>query len=308
MRRPLVSLALLAFASVLPAMPAHAQTRVFVGAQGSDANPCTFALPCRTFQHAHDTVVAGGEINVLDPAGYGAVTITKAISIQGHKFASVSPAASADAITINAGPNDRVNLGGLVIEGFGTGAAGVVFNTGASLNIHDSTIRNFHFDGIVFQPTTSSQLNVSQTLITDLGDVATAIIVSPPSGSPAITAALDHVTLKVGLVGLNVDNEFTGSMNVAIADSVISKFADGIDVFSSSGATNVVVRDCTVINDGTGITSTGPTTFVRVTRSTITANGIGLKTTSSGSLISFGDNSLDGNTTDGAPTSTIGYH
>jgi hypothetical protein len=308
MRRPLVSLALLAFASVLPAMPAHAQTRVFVGAQGSDANPCTFALPCRTFQHAHDTVVAGGEINVLDPAGYGAVTITKAISIQGHKFASVSPAASADAITINAGPNDRVNLGGLVIEGFGTGAAGVVFNTGASLNIHDSTIRNFHFDGIVFQPTTSSQLNVSQTLITDLGDLATAIIVSPPSGSPAITAALDHVTLKVGLVGLNVDNEFTGSMNVAIADSVISKFADGIDVFSSSGATNVVVRDCTVINDGTGITSTGPTTFVRVTRSTITANGIGLKTTSSGSLISFGDNSLDGNTTDGAPTSTIGYH
>ena len=61
------------------ATAAHAQpVRVFVAAQGSDSNPCSFAAPCRTFQHAHDVVAAGGEINVLDPAGYGAVTISKA--------------------------------------------------------------------------------------------------------------------------------------------------------------------------------------------------------------------------------------
>jgi hypothetical protein len=305
MRRSLVSFALFAFASMLPAMPAHAQTRVFVGAQGSDANPCTFALPCRSFQRAHDAVLAGGEINVLDPAGYGAVTISKAISIQGHDFASVSPAASADAITINAGPNDKINLRGLAIEGFGTGDAGVVFNSGASLNIHDSIIRNFQFSGILFQPNTSSQLNISQTQIVDLSDVASAILISPSAGSPAITAALDHVTLKIGGVGLNVDDELAGSMNVTIADSIISKFADGIEVASSNGATNVAVRDCTVINNGTGILSTGSAAIVRVTRSTITANGTGLNTASSGRLISFGDNSLAGNTTDGAPTSSI---
>ena len=51
--------------------PAQAQSRVFVAAQGSDANPCTFAQPCRTFQHAHDVVAAYGEIDALDPAGYG---------------------------------------------------------------------------------------------------------------------------------------------------------------------------------------------------------------------------------------------
>jgi hypothetical protein len=60
--------------------PAQAQpSRAFVAAQGSDSNPCSFTLPCRSFQQAHNTVAAGGEIDVLDPAGYGALTISKAI-------------------------------------------------------------------------------------------------------------------------------------------------------------------------------------------------------------------------------------
>src|SRR5215471_2586593 len=75
-------LALTINVSLAQAQPA----RVFVAAQGNDANPCTFALPCRTFQRAHNAVAAGGEIDVLDPAGYGAVTITKSISIQGHAY------------------------------------------------------------------------------------------------------------------------------------------------------------------------------------------------------------------------------
>ena len=60
----------------LYATSALAQSRVFVAAQGSDSNPCTFAAPCRTFQHAHDVLAANGEIDVLDPAGYGALTIS----------------------------------------------------------------------------------------------------------------------------------------------------------------------------------------------------------------------------------------
>src|SRR5262249_57033778 len=70
--------------------PAQAQTRVFVAAQGADANPCTFALPCRTFQRAHDAVLGNGEIDVLDPAGYAALTITKPIRIQGHGISVIT--------------------------------------------------------------------------------------------------------------------------------------------------------------------------------------------------------------------------
>src|SRR5262245_52213473 len=83
--------------------PAQAQpARVFVAAQGLDSNPCSFAAPCRTFQHAHDVVASGGDIDVLDPAGYGSVSISKSISIQGHGFAGIS-APSGDAIAISAG-------------------------------------------------------------------------------------------------------------------------------------------------------------------------------------------------------------
>src|SRR5215472_17792091 len=95
--------AALIFAAVLNAAPAQTQpARVFVAAQGSDSNPCTFAAPCRGFQHAHDTVAANGEIDVLDPAGYGALTINKSISIQGHGYAGIA-VSSGDGITITAG-------------------------------------------------------------------------------------------------------------------------------------------------------------------------------------------------------------
>jgi hypothetical protein len=71
---------------VLASMPARAQ-RVFVSSTGLDTNPCTRTEPCRTFQKAFNTVPANGEIDVLDPADYGQLTITHGISIQGHGFA-----------------------------------------------------------------------------------------------------------------------------------------------------------------------------------------------------------------------------
>src|SRR5262249_31161057 len=134
--KPMLKLILSAFAVSLLALslgttPTRAQTRVFVAATGSDGNPCTFASPCRTFQHAHDVVAAGGEINVLDPAGYGSVNIMKSISIQAHGFAGISATGGA-AITINAGVNGIVNLQGLIIEGGGIGVTGILFNAGKS--------------------------------------------------------------------------------------------------------------------------------------------------------------------------------
>src|ERR1700760_744389 len=64
--------------------------RTFVSGTGSDSNPCTLALPCRTFQYAHDNTAAGGEIDVLTPGGYGPLTISKAISVEGHDYAGIT--------------------------------------------------------------------------------------------------------------------------------------------------------------------------------------------------------------------------
>src|SRR5262245_53433060 len=91
-------------------------TRVFVAAQGSDSNACTFAAPCRTFQRAHNVVAANGEIDVLDPAGYGVLIITKSISVQGHGFAGISVTSGNTGITVSAGAADAVNVNGVLID------------------------------------------------------------------------------------------------------------------------------------------------------------------------------------------------
>jgi hypothetical protein len=112
-------------------------TRSFISANGVDTNPCTRPAPCRTLQKAHDSTNAGGEINMLDPAGYGTVTINKAISIvnDGVGSAGVLVPSAGTGITINGGVNDIINLRGLIIEGAGVGFFGIVFNSGASLTI-----------------------------------------------------------------------------------------------------------------------------------------------------------------------------
>src|SRR5262249_45209792 len=140
--------------------------RVFVSATGSDSNTCSFASPCRTFQHAHDVVAANGEIDVLDPAGYGALTITQAVSIQGHGFAGIAAPNNTIAITINAGASDKVNLRGLLIDGVSTGFIGIRFMAAASLNVQDCLIRNLSV-GILLAPSASSKLSMSNTLVSD---------------------------------------------------------------------------------------------------------------------------------------------
>ena len=167
-------------------------SRVFVAAQGLDSSPCTFAQPCRSFQKGHDAVAAGGEIDVLDPAGYGAVTITKAISIQGHGFAGIA-APGSNAITINAGTADKVNLRWLLIDGIGTGGHGIALNTGASLSIQDCLIRNVGSgSGVVFVPSASSNLSVSNTVISDHSGNGVYVA---PTGSGTVNVVLDHVEM-----------------------------------------------------------------------------------------------------------------
>jgi hypothetical protein len=104
---------------------AHAQaTRTWVSGLGDDVNPCSRTSPCKTFAGAISKTAAGGEINVLDPGGFGAVTITKSISIISQFEAGVSVSGT-NGIVVNAGPKDRVLLDGLDIEGLGTGLNGV---------------------------------------------------------------------------------------------------------------------------------------------------------------------------------------
>jgi hypothetical protein len=134
MRNAALSLAIaIAAASLVQAMPAQAQTasRAWVSGTGNDTAGCgPVTAPCRTPQYAFTNIVAvGGEIDIFDPAGYGSITITHAISIvnDGVGTAGMLAPAAGTAITINAGSTDAVQLRGLTIEGSGTGYSGIVF-------------------------------------------------------------------------------------------------------------------------------------------------------------------------------------
>src|SRR5512144_3239990 len=110
----------------LHAAPAQAQlSRTFVSAAiGNDANNCDRPTPCRTFQGAHNKTNPDGEITVLDPGGYGGLTITKSISIvnDGVGEASILVSGGGTGITVNAPPvAGYVNLRGITIQGIGFG-------------------------------------------------------------------------------------------------------------------------------------------------------------------------------------------
>jgi hypothetical protein len=127
--RLLALLSLFLFAALLfVATPAAAQsTRTWVSGVGDDANPCSRTAPCKTFAGAISKTAPSGEINCLDPGGFGAVTITKSITISCEIGTAGVLVAGTNGIVVNAAATDVVTLNGLDFEGLGTGLAGINF-------------------------------------------------------------------------------------------------------------------------------------------------------------------------------------
>src|SRR5262249_18272196 len=194
----------------LDASVAHAQlARTFVSSAGSDSNDCNRLTPCRTFQRAHDNTLANGEITVLDPGGYGAVTITKSISIinDGVGEAGVLVSGGLSGITVAAGASDAVSLRGLTIKGIGFGGGdGVTFTSGRSLTVDNCVIRNLsgiNGIGLHFRATSSHALAMSNTLVADNSN--TGVIVNAFGSGLATKAVFNRVqVLNNGVAGINV--------------------------------------------------------------------------------------------------------
>jgi|SRR5580704_1647149 hypothetical protein len=146
------------------AAPAHAQaTRTWVSGVGDDANPCSRTAPCKTFAGAISKTSAFGEINALDPGGFGAVTITKSITISAIGVEAGVLVSGTNGIVVAAGPNDTVVLEGLDIEGLGTGLNGVSVSSGLLVYVKKCKIHNFVQNGINMASSTSG----GRVLVTD---------------------------------------------------------------------------------------------------------------------------------------------
>jgi hypothetical protein len=238
---------------------AAANTRSFVSASsGSDSNPCTRADPCRSFQTAYANTVAGGEINTLDPGGYGALTINHSISVvSGLGEAGVLVPPSGDGITINAGPTDRINLRGLIVEGAGAGSTGIVFIRGGSLTISNVVVRNNVSSGIAAAPTNANaRLVVSNSQVNDNG--GHGIYVQPAPASDTFF----YATFK------NVEAYNNSLMGIGIFGNYLNR-----------GGVIALAMDCLSAGNGdAGYGSTGnsavatPTSFLTLYRSAASGN------------------------------------
>jgi hypothetical protein len=131
-------------------------TRTWVSGVGDDVNPCSRTAPCKTFAGAISKTAAQGEINVLDPAGYGAVTITKSITISSVGFEAGVVVSGTNGIVINAGANDTVVLEGLDLEGLGTGLDGIRVTSGGKVYVKNTKIHHFAGNGINMASSTSA--------------------------------------------------------------------------------------------------------------------------------------------------------
>src|SRR5437588_2533649 len=123
-------------------------TRTWVSGVGDDANPCSRTAPCKTFAGAISKTAVKGEINALDPGGFGGVTITKAITISGDHTEAGVLVSGTNAIVINAPATDSVQLRNLDVNGLGTGLDGIKFIGGKSLTVVNTHVYGFTGTGI----------------------------------------------------------------------------------------------------------------------------------------------------------------
>jgi hypothetical protein len=288
MKRNLILGALVAIlAFSLTTTPAWAQaTRTWVSGVGDDANPCSRTAPCKTFAGAISKTATGGEINVLDPGGFGAVTITKPITISSWGFEAGVLVSGTNAIIVSV-PNatDTVILRGLDIEGLGTGLSGVIVLTGGNVTIENCTIHAFTDSGIKFTPTVAgSFLHVSNTIVRDNGALPNSgqgILVSP---SGAASADFDHVRIIRNIAGLKVMGGQTSVTDSVAASNLFAGFSG-----AASGAI-LNIENSMASHNGTGVVcATGAT--VRMGHLSLTDNGAA--TGGTGSCLSFKNNDAE---------------
>ena len=287
--------------------------RTFVSAAGLDTNPCSLPSPCRTFAGALLNTLPGGEIYVLDTAGYGAVTINQAVSIVNQtSTAAATVTGGGFAITINAGATDKVVLRGLTIVGGGSGSNGVVFNSGASLIVEDCSISDFTQAAIQFQTTTAADLYVSNTTVANTPVAGINVVPQMPGGSGAVRATLTRVEgHNGGAAPFFFDGRNSGpnvKVSATVANSLATDSTQGIVSVSSTNhaPVTVMVRDSVSSNNSTGITVFGQPATLFLGHSTVTGNGTALN--NSGTLASYGDNNINGNGALGSSPSAAVFH
>ena len=300
--RSTLSILAIAIFTLAVASSAPAATRTWVSGVGDDLNPCSRTAPCKTYSGAISKTDKDGEISTLDPGGYGTVTITKSITINGGGtgagYGSIL-ASGLNGVIINitdaADVRKSVRLDWLNINGASTGTDGVRMVAGNTLHVENCLIDGFTSDGIELAYTaanTGTVLSVHNTTIRNC--VATGIRTNAFAGGQIKTAISNVQITKCG-IGINQVNGTLGT----VRDSMISFCTTGIQTAEPTAGSVVNIDGTSISNNtGTGINVVG-TSRARIASCKIFQNGTSLAPAAN--VDSGGNNSIVGNTTNTAP-------
>ncbi|MDX6403374.1 MAG: hypothetical protein QOH70_829 [Blastocatellia bacterium] len=301
----------LAFATMTQAQA----TRTWVSGVGDDVNPCSRTAPCKTFAGAISKTAVDGEIDALDPGGFGAVTITKAITIDGSAtgLASILGSGVVGAVTVNitaSSGSNFVQLRSLSINGSGTtfGQNGVrIVNgvAGMSVSVENCVIWSFRAGngrGISDERTQSGKLYVEDTIIKN-NSASGAVII--PGGGATVNAVFTNVRFESNGgsgVGAEPNTKVTANNCVAVNNGGKGFVAEG------AASAELNLNNCVSSHNATGVAANGGAT-TRMSNTIITNNPtLGVDFSGGGTVVTFGNCSITangggaaGNTPNGTP-------
>jgi Right handed beta helix region len=243
------------FASVLAAMilclgygTASAQaTRTWVSGVGDDANPCSRTAPCKTWAGAISKTATAGEIDCLDSGGFGAVTITKSMSLVCQAGTGGVLVSGTNGINVVVSAGSYVTLKGLDINGTGPLAnslAGVRMSSGGSLTIEDCIIYGFQASasgyGVYVNGTTGAHVLIENTRIRNN---LVGVYVQPQSGVPNSVLIERSVVESNPTANLSVDAGGTAVISQ-------STFAGGPTAIANSGGSVISYGNNVIRNAG----------------------------------------------------------
>ncbi len=269
-------------------------TRTWVSGVGDDANPCSRTAPCKTFAGTISKTAVNGEINCIDPGGFGAVTITKSITIDCTEVSSSILSSLVNGVIINiTSPTDlqkTVRLRGISINGAGTGINGIRVLSASSVFIEDVIIDGFTQHGISVETSVGSTKFVIDraTVSNNLGNGFNTFII----GGASATLSVNNSLFAVNNIGFNLSQ----SVKTTFQNSIINGNNTGVLVNTGElGMTN-----CQISGNVVGVQA-GNGGTIRMSNNSVIGNNTGLAGTS---LISFGNNLVKGNNINGSFTST----
>lgn len=292
-------------AFAVPAMGVQ-PTRVFVASTGNDANDGSRGAPKRNFQPAHDAVAAGGEVVALDTAGYGPLSINKSVSITAPAgiTAFITTTGGATAITVGTAAADKVFLRGLSINAVARSGlpSGIQLNQADVLSVSDCTISGYANGIFVAASAAGAAVIVSDTTLQN--NVNQGLLVGGVSAGP-VRLVMERCSLVKNNAGVFVNASGTSGVSHRVELRDILATGNTLNAFSLFGANNrAALTNCTLSGNAEGAV-VGSNAIIKFDACTITANTTGVRVSTSGSLLSRTNNTLEENDTNGAFTGTF---